>query len=128
VDEPRTLHRYAPNKWSVKELVQHLVDTERVFSSRALAFARGDATELPGFDENAYAAASHADDRVLEEILEEHAAVRMASLALFTGLADEALTRRGVADGKPYSVRAIPWIVVGHELHHLAVLRERYLG
>jgi len=127
MDEDRALHRYAPGKWSVKELVQHLVDTERIFATRALAFARGDATPLPGFDENAYAAASEADARPLCDILEEHASVRRASIALFLGLPAEAGLRRGTADGKAFTVRAIPWIIVGHEVHHLSVLRERYL-
>lgn len=128
MDEDRALHRYAPGKWSVKEVVQHLVDTERIFASRALAFARGDVAPMPGFDENAYAEASRADERPLGDILEEHAAVRRASIALFQGLPADAVLRRGTADGKEFTVRAIPWIIVGHEIHHLSVLRERYLS
>ena len=127
VPDARASHRYAPGKWSVKEVVGHLADGERVFAYRALRFARNDGTPLPGFDENLYAANSGFDARPLGEVASEYEAVRQATLALFRGLGDEAWLRRGIASENPVSVRALAWIIAGHELHHRAVLRERYL-
>jgi len=124
--EDRGGHRYAPGKWSVKEVLLHLSDTERVMAYRALRIARGDTTPLPGFDEDAWAPLSGADARPLEEVAEEWGDVRQASLALFRHLPAEAWTRRGTASGMPVSVRALAWIIAGHERHHLAVLGERY--
>ena len=124
--EARVLHRYAPGKWSVKEVLGHLSDCERIYGYRALCFARGDATPLPGFDENAYAPAGRFDVRPLGDLLDEWRAVRGSTLALYRGLDAEALLRRGVANGKPISVRALAWLAAGHTRHHLGVLRERY--
>jgi hypothetical protein len=124
--DAQSLHRYAPGKWSVKEVVGHLLDAERVFAYRALRFGRADATELPGFDENAYVAAAGFDARPLGELLEEWRAVRSSTCALYEGFGVEALARRGTANGGTASVRALAWIVVGHELHHVTLLRERY--
>jgi hypothetical protein len=124
----RAGHRYAPGKWSLGQVVGHVADAERVFAYRALAFARGDASELPGFDENAYAEASPAVDRPLAEVLGDLAAVRGATLSLFGALPGAAWARRGVANGNPVTVRALAWIIAGHERHHVRVLRERYLG
>jgi uncharacterized damage-inducible protein DinB len=124
----RSQHRYAPGKWSVRQVVGHVADAERVFAYRALAFARGDQTELPGFDENTYAEASPAALRPLPDVLEDLAAVRRATVSLLRGLEPDAWSRSGVANGNPISVRALAWIVAGHERHHLQVLRERYLG
>ncbi len=120
-------YRYAPGKWSVKEVVGHLVDAERVFAYRALRFARNDATPLPGFDENAFAANAGFDARPLDDLLQELTAVRAATVALFAGLDEAALSREGTANDVRVSVRAVAWIIAGHELHHRAILRERYL-
>jgi uncharacterized damage-inducible protein DinB len=126
LDEAKALHRYAPGKWSVKEVVGHLSDSERVFAYRALRMGRGDATPLSGFDENAYVPAGGFDARPLAEILREYETVRAASLALFRGMDREALLSRGTANSKEISVRALAWIVAGHELHHRRLLVERY--
>ena len=124
--EPRADHRYAPGKWTVREVVSHLADTERVFAYRALRIARGDATPLPGFDENAYVAHANAARRPLAAVVAELAAVRQATLALLAGLDDTALLRRGTASNHPLTPRAAAYIIAGHELHHAAILRERY--
>jgi hypothetical protein len=124
--DQQALHRYAPGKWSIKDIVGHLIDTERVMSYRALRFARGDATPLPTFDENQYAPAARAERRPLAELLAELRAVRQASLALFRGLPDEAWERRGPVGEHPMSVRALACIIPGHERHHVQVLKERY--
>ena len=123
----KSQHRYAEGKWSVRQVVGHVADTERVFGFRALAFARGDQNELPGFDENAYAAASPAAGRPLAEVLEDLTAVRRATISLLRSLEPEAWSRSGLANGSPVSVRALAWIIAGHERHHRQVLRERYL-
>ena len=127
LDALQALHRYAPGKWSIKEVLAHLADAERIFAYRALRFARGDATSLPGFDENLFAAASGADTRPLAELADEFSAVRRATIALGRGLAPEALLHRGSANGFEVSVRALLYVAAGHELHHLQVLRDRYL-
>ena len=126
LDESRALHRYAPGKWSIKEVVGHLADAERVFAYRALRFGRADATPLPGFDENTYVPAGRFDTRPLAELVQDYEAVRASSLALFRGMDGEALLRRGAANGNPISVRALAWILAGHELHHRGILTERY--
>lgn len=126
VPESKGAHRYAPGKWSVRQVVCHLSDTERIMAYRALRIARGDATPLPGFDENAYAPESGADAVPLAELVAEFADVRRASLALFRHLPPDAWTRRGMASESPFSARALAWIIVGHPIHHLGVLREKY--
>jgi uncharacterized damage-inducible protein DinB len=127
IPEGRALHRYAPGKWSIKEVVGHVTDAERVFCYRALRFARGDQTPLSGFDEKAYAPAGKFDARPLPDLAAELDAVRRATIALFSGLDSEALARRGPANNKEVSVRALAYIIAGHERHHLGILRERYL-
>ena len=124
----RADHRYAPGKWSVKEVVGHMADAERIFAYRALRFARGDRTPLPGFDENDFVHGSNFPARALPEIAGELRSVRMATITLFAGLSEEALQRRGLANGVEVSVRALAWITAGHERHHARILRERYLG
>jgi uncharacterized damage-inducible protein DinB len=121
-------HRYAPGKWSVKEVLQHLVDCERIFAYRALCIARGETKDLPGFDENAYALAARTGPRPLADILREHDAVRAATLELFQGLDAESVSRKGMANGKPMTVAALGWIIAGHAMHHLRIIRERYLA
>lgn len=127
VAESEAQHRYAPGKWSIKEVIQHVIDGERIFAYRALRFARNDATELPGFEENDYAPASMADRRTLKDLLEEYDTVRLASRQLFMSLPIEAMDRSGLANGRSISVRALGWTIAGHSNHHAAVLEERYL-
>ena len=126
VDEQKGMFRYAPGKWTVKRLVQHVVDGERLFGYRAMCIARGEQGSLPAFDENAYAEHDGSDSRSMASIAAEYASVRAATLTLFAGFDAAAWARRGTANGKAISVRALLWITAGHELHHLAVLRERY--
>jgi uncharacterized damage-inducible protein DinB len=126
LDETRALHRYAPGKWSVKEVLGHVTDAERIFAYRLLRIARGDATPLPGFEENAYVAAAGFDARPMADVAAEWRAVREATLALLGTLDAAALERRGTASGYPVSARALVWIIAGHPAHHLSVLRERY--
>jgi hypothetical protein len=124
--EARGGHRYAPGKWSVRELVGHLCDAERIFAYRAFRMARGDATPLASFDEDAYIAASGYDRRTLADLLEEFGTLRHASLQLFRSFDAAAWERSGTAGGNPFVVCAFPWLLVGHENHHRRVLRERY--
>lgn len=119
-------YAYGPDKWTVKEVVGHICDAERIFAYRALRFARGDSTDLPGFDENTYVPNSNAKTRSMEDLLEELWSVRAATLSLAKQLPESALSRRGSANGTPVSVRALLYIIAGHERHHLGVLRERY--
>ena len=123
----RSLHRYAEGKWSIRDVVQHLSDAERIFAYRALRVARGDATPLPSFDENAYAPAANADRRDWRAIVDEFESVRHATTALFAGLTPEMMARTGTASGHVISARALAWITAGHERHHVTILRERYL-
>jgi hypothetical protein len=118
---------YGPGKWSIKEVVGHMIDVERVMAYRALRFARNDKTDLPGFDENAYAQFSGAASRTLGDLLEEFQVVRSSTIHLARHLSAEALARRGSANGTPASVRALLYIIAGHERHHAELLRERYL-
>jgi uncharacterized damage-inducible protein DinB len=127
ISEPLALKRYAPGKWSVKEVVGHLIDSERIFAYRALRFARGDETPLPGFDEKRYAPAGEFDRRALADLAAEFDLVRRASLALLGSFEAKALARRGTANGQEITVRAIAYIIAGHERHHVQILRERYL-
>jgi uncharacterized damage-inducible protein DinB len=126
LSEAQALLRYAPGKWTPKQVLLHIADAERIFAYRALRFARADAQELPGFDENEYAASSEADDRPLADLLAEYQAVRAATLAFFSGLNAGQLDRAGRANGSPYTVRALLYLAAGHEAHHLNILRERY--
>lgn len=122
----QALMRYAPGKWTPKEILLHLADAERIFTYRALRFARGDEQSLPGFDENAFAANSEANDRTMSDLLTEYHAVRAATLALFGSFTAAQLDRVGQANGGGISVRALLFITAGHERHHLRILRERY--
>lgn len=124
--EAKALHRYAPGKWSVKEVVGHVTDSERVFSYRALRFARGDAQPLAGFDETAWVPAAAFDRRSLPDLLAELEAVRRATIALFRGCDAAALARKGTANNLEITVRALAWVIAGHERHHVGILRERY--
>jgi hypothetical protein len=128
IPESRGGHRYAPDKWSVREVLGHLADSERIFSYRALRIARGDATPLPGFEQNDYVPAGAFDARTLRDLADELAAIRQATIHLFAHLDPAAFERRGTASGKPVSVRALAYIIAGHELHHVGILKTRYLS
>jgi len=128
LSDTQALHRYAPGKWSIKEVVGHLMDSERVFCYRALRFARADEKPLQGFDEKAWVPAGSFDARPLADLAAELEAVRRATIALFGGFDAAALARKGTADNNEVTVRALAWIVAGHERHHVAILRERYLA
>ena len=126
VSDRAALARYADGKWSVKEVLGHLIDAERIFSYRLFRIARGDGTPLSGFDENAYVPAGNFDRRPLRVLLDEFRAVRVSTAALMEGLPPESWTRRGTAADKPISVRALAYIIIGHANHHMGVLRELY--
>jgi hypothetical protein len=128
ISEDRAAFRYAPDKWSIKEIVGHLTDAERVFSYRAVCIARGETASLPGFDENAYVEQASFDSYTLAELASDFAATRSATVGLFERLNPAELARVGTANGKLISVRALAFIILGHEKHHLRVLNERYLG
>lgn len=119
--------RYAPGKWSAKELIVHLIDTERVFAYRLLRVARGDRTPMEGFDQDPYVANSNADARTVRSLAEEFGHVRAATLALARGLDAAAWSRSGVANENEVTARALAYIIAGHEAHHVRILRERYL-
>ena len=121
------MFRYAEGKWTIKEILMHIVDDERVYAYRALRFARNDKTELPGFEQDDYARYSGANERSVGDILEEFATVRCATVSLFQGFDSAALVRSGIADGQVMSVRAAAYHIAGHELRHLNIVKERYL-
>ncbi len=127
VSEETSLHRYAPEKWSIRETVLHVSDTERVFAYRALRFARGDKTELAGFEQDGYVEHSAADARSWQSILDEFTAVRQSSIELFRNLPPDAWARAGIASGYHITVLALAYLIPGHELHHRNILRQRYL-
>ena len=118
---------YAAGKWTLKVLLGHLIDDERIFSYRLLCIARGDDRELPGFDENLYAAHAGFEQRALEDLLAEYAATRLATLALLRGLSADAWIARGRVNGYDCSVRGLAFHIAGHELHHHRIVRERYV-
>jgi uncharacterized damage-inducible protein DinB len=120
-------YRYAPDRWSVNEVVGHMIDSERIFASRALRFARNDATPLPGFEQDDYVRNSTFDAYPLSELTSELEAVRQSTVFLFRHMDEQAWTRRGVANNAEVSVRALAWIIAGHELHHREIIRTRYL-
>jgi DinB superfamily len=126
VSEADSLKRYAAGKWSVREAVGHMIDTERIFAYRALRFARGDRQDLPGFEQDDYVAAAQFDRRPWAGLLEEFEAVRRSNVLMFRGLGEEAWRRQGVANGDAMSVRAAAYVIAGHELHHMRVLRKHY--
>lgn len=126
VTETQAMFRYEPGKWSVKEVLGHIIDGERVFAYRALRFARADQTDLPGFEENEWVPAGRFDRRPLQDIVAEYGAVRTATLALFSSFDEQDLVRTGKANDDLVSVRALAHIIAGHELHHVGLLKERY--
>jgi hypothetical protein len=127
VPEAKAGFRYAEGKWSLREVIGHLSDSERIFSYRLLRFARADETPLAGFDENLYVPAGQFERRSLRDVAREFAAIRDATLSLVGNLDETELGRGGLANGKPITARALVWIIAGHEAHHIRVIRERYM-
>lgn len=125
--EEKLEYRYAEGKWTIKEILAHIVDDERIYAYRALRFARNDKTELPGFEQDDYAVHSGANERDIKDILKEFATVRHSTISLFESFDREALLRVGVADGKVMSVRATAYHIAGHEMRHVNIIKERYL-
>lgn len=120
-------YRYAPGKWTIKEILLHMIDDERIYAYRALRFARADTTPLPGFDQDTYAVQSKANERTIESLVEEFLTVRKATVSLFANIPEEALMRGGTANNHFVTVRALLYHLAGHELHHRNVIKERYL-
>jgi len=127
ISEEKSLHRYEPGKWSLREALSHISDTERVFAFRAFWFARGYETPLPDFDQEIAAGAARADEVTWARHVDEFLHVRLATISLFRNLPAEAWTKRGVASGNPFTVRALACIAAGHAAHHVAIVKERYL-
>jgi hypothetical protein len=124
--ESQAAFRYGPDKWTVKQVLGHVCDAERVFAYRLLRISRGDETPLPGFDENTYVPAAEYENRTLTDLVTEWSAVRHATLALVNGLPQNAWTRRGIANGFPVTAAALVYIILGHVEHHLGILKARY--
>lgn len=127
IPESKHEFRYAAGKWTPKEILLHIIDTERVFAYRALHFARENNVEIKGFDQDVFAANSNANARTMSHLLEEYLAVRTATVMLFNTFSEETLQQMGVASNSPLSVRAAGYIICGHEKHHITILKERYL-
>ena len=127
ITEQQSLQRYAPDKWSIRQLLNHVSDAERVFLYRALWFARGFDTPLPAFDQNVAIPQAAADQFSWDSHVADFSAVRAATLSFFRNLPDDAWSRTGIASGNPVSVRALAYIIAGHVAHHVAILEERYL-
>jgi hypothetical protein len=120
-------HAYAPGKWTIRQIVGHLSDGERVFQYRAFRFSRGDETPVPGFDENLYVDNARFPQRSMEDLISEFEHLRLATIKMFSGIDEEGMSRRGTANDAEISVRAIAWILAGHVDHHQQVMRDRYL-
>jgi len=127
IPNERYEYQYAEGKWTIKKIIQHIIDAERVFSYRALCFAREDKTPLPSFDENNYAKVCLANSRSVKSLLDEYAALKQSTISLFKSFNDEVLKNIGIASGGEMSVRAIGFVIVGHEKHHIDVIKEKYL-
>ena len=128
IPDARKDWRYAEDKWSVKELIGHVIDSERIFAYRALRFGRGDSTELSGFEQDDYVRGGSFSERSLSDLAEEYEHVRRSTISLLANLDDEAWTRRGSANNNEVSVLALAFIIAGHERHHVEILRTRYLS
>jgi len=126
IDPDKASYAYAEGKWTVKQVLGHMADTERVFAYRALAFSR-EAIELPGFDQDVYMEKATFNERTLEDLAEEFRTVREATLYLLKSLTEEQTKQKGIASGNPVSVRALAYMIAGHEMHHIKVLKEKYL-
>jgi len=120
-------YRYEKNKWSIKEVLVHIIDDERIYGYRALSFARNDKTNLPGFEQEDYNLNSDTSKRTIENIMEEYEALRFSTIALFNGLSDKSLKRMGIANGNQASARALGYHILGHDLHHIKIIENLYL-
>jgi uncharacterized damage-inducible protein DinB len=127
IDDSKGNRAYAEGKWTIKELLQHMIDTERIFCFRALAFARGEKAEITGFDQDLYVKESNANQRSMKSILEEYKRLRASTIDLFQSFSDEAIKRKGVASNNELSVEQIGYVIIGHEMHHVSIIEERYL-
>ncbi|MFB0925408.1 MAG: DinB family protein [Vicingaceae bacterium] len=127
ITEDKGNYAYADGKWTIKELLVHMIDTERIFCNRALRFARNDKTDLPGYDHDNYVPFSGANERSLKDISDEFNVVRLGTIALFKSFTDDMLDRGGTANGNNLTVLSIGFIISGHETHHVNILEERYL-
>ena len=127
ISEDKSLHRYAPDKWSIRQLLSHINDCERLFVSRAFWFARGFPTPLPSFDQDLAANSAHADGITWSAHREEFLSIRKATLSFFRNLPEDAWLRTGIASDNPFTVRSLAYIAAGHAAHHVAILQERYL-
>lgn len=127
VSEKKASYRYEPGKWSIKEVIGHITDTERVMSYRALSFARGETQPLPGYNHEDYVKFADFEDQALRDLINQYRSVRQASETLFQSFSAEMLMRKGTASNNEFTVRALGFIIVGHEKHHLEILKERYL-
>ena len=127
ITEEKSMHSYAPGKWTLKEMLQHIIDTERIFSYRAVCFARKETTSLPGFDENLYGANMSANRRTWQDLVEEYKVVRLSLQLLFKSFTEEELLRTGTANNNVGMVGGIGFISLGHFYHHKKVIEERYL-
>ena len=127
ISEEKSLHRYAPDKWSIRQVLNHITDTERAFAFRALWFARGFDSPLPSYDQNVAATGADADRISWAAHVEEFRRVRLSTISLFKNMPSQAWTRSGIASGNPFTVRALAYIIPGHVVHHISLLRERYL-
>lgn len=123
----KLIHRYRKDKWSIKEILVHIIDDERIYAYRALRFARNEKVNLPGFDQDEYTMYAEADARAIDNIFSEYEAVRNATIALFNGLPEDALDRMGTADNNNATARALLWHIAGHELHHINFIKANYL-
>jgi len=127
LSKDKLVYRYAEGKWTIKELIQHIIDAERVLSYRALRFSRNDVTDLHGFNEDWYVNNSNGNERNFNDLLNELTLIRKASISLFNSFTDEMLTMQGSANGSIMSVRALGFIIAGHQMHHLKIIKEKYL-
>jgi len=127
LSEEKLNYRYAKSKWTIKEILQHLIDAERILSYRALRFSRNDTTNIPGYDEDFYVENSNGKERTKEALLSEFSIIRKASITLFLSFSDKMLTKIGTSNNSKMSVRALGFIIAGHQMHHLKVIQEKYL-
>lgn len=127
IPESKGEYRYESGKWSIKDVLQHLIDTERIFNFRALAFARGEKNEIAGYDHNAYVDHANANRRSLKSLLEEYRRLRASTIDLFKSFDQDQLKLKGKANGQTLSVAQIGYVIIGHEMHHVGIIEERYL-
>ena len=127
ISEEKGNYAYAEGKWTIKQVLQHVIDNERIFCFRALAFVRGEQNEILGFDHNAYAEESRAEERSMKSLLEELKRLRASTIDLFSSFSEEMLNRKGVANQNPIQVEQLGYIIIGHEMHHVKMIEEKYL-